>query len=181
MTVYILLGTGFEEIEALAPCDLLRRAGADVKTVGLGGRHIVGSHRIGVDADLTIEEAEKALPDVLVLPGGLGGVRSIRGCQAALALTQRAWNEGKHVAAICAAPTILAELGITDGRRATCYPGMEEQMGAAIMEDASVVCDGRLITARAAGSALDFALTLVELCAGKAERERIARGVVYRA
>ena len=178
--VYVLLGTGFEEIEALAPVDLLRRAQQDVRLVGLSGTRIVGSHRISVEADLTIEEAAQTLPDVLVLPGGLGGVRSIRACAPALALTKRCWDAGKTIAAICAAPTILAELGITEGKRATCYPSMIEQMGGAEMQDESVVPDGRLLTGRAAGSAIDFALALVRLTAGDAEAERIAKGIVYR-
>lgn len=178
--VYILLGTGFEEIEAFSPCDLLRRAGVDVRLVGLSGRAIVGSHKICVEADLTIEEAIHELPELLVLPGGLGGVRSILGCDAALELTKRCWNEGRLVAAICAAPTILAALGITDGKQATCYPGMEDKMGTAQMQPVSVVTDGRLITGRAAGSAMDFALCLVERMAGRAEADRIRNGVVYR-
>ena len=178
--VYILLGTGFEEVEAFAPCDLLRRAGVEVHLVGLSGRRIVGSHKICVETDLTIEEAAHQLPELLVLPGGLGGVRSILGCDAALELTKRCWNEGKTVAAICAAPTILAKLGIVGSRKATCYPGMEDQMGEADMQDASTVVDGRLITGRAAGSAMDFALCLVERMAGRKEAERIANGVVYR-
>ena len=177
--VYILLGTGFEEVEAITPCDLLRRAGVEVRFVGLNGRQIVGSHKITVTADLTIEEVSE-LPELLVLPGGLGGVRSIRACPAALALTKKCWDEGKLVAAICAAPTILAELGIVGEKKATCYPGMEDQMGAADMQDAASVTDGRLITGRSAGCAMDFALTLVERMAGRGEAERIANGVVYR-
>lgn len=178
--VYILLGTGFEEVEALTPCDLLRRAGVEVHLVGLSGHRIIGSHKICVETDLTIEEAAHQLPELLVLPGGLGGVQSILGCDTALELTKQCWNAGKTVAAICAAPTILAKLGIVGDKKATCYPGMEPQMGEADMQDASTVVDGRLITGRAAGSAMDFALCLVERTAGKAEAERIAGGVVYR-
>ena len=182
MNVYILLGTGFEEIEALAPCDLLRRAGVEVRLVGLSGTRIIGSHKISVETDLTVEEASATeLPDVLVLPGGLGGVRSILGSELALELIRRAWQAGKYVAAICAAPTVLASLGLTEGKRAVCYPGMEERMAGAIMVDAPVVRDGKLLTGRAAGSAMDFARALVELTAGAAEAERIAKGVVYRA
>ena len=178
--VYILLGTGFEEIEALAPCDLLRRASVEVQLVGLSGRHIVGSHKISVEADLTIEEAAHQLPELLMLPGGLGGVRSILACDAALDLIRRAWDGGKTLAAICAAPTILAGLGIVGDRKATCYPGMEDQMGQAQMQDAATVTDGRLITGRAAGSAMEFGLRLVEHIAGAQAAERVAKSVVYR-
>ena len=179
--VYILLGTGFEEIEAFCPCDLLRRAHVEVHLVGVDGRRVVGSHGIAVEADLTLEEAARELPALVVLPGGLGGVRTLSASPAALELTRRCWEAGKDVAAICAAPTVLAKLGITDGKRATCYPGMEAQMGDAVMVDAPVVEDGRLITGRAAGSAMDFALALTARMAGQAEADRIAKGVVYRA
>ena len=178
--VYILLGTGFEEIEALAPCDLLRRAGVEVHLVGLTGHRIVGSHKICVETDLVIEEAVHQLPELLILPGGLGGVRSLRACAPALELTKKCWEAGKTVAAICAAPTILAELGIIGDKKAVCYPGNEDKMGPAQIQDASTVEDGRLITGRAAGSAIDFALVLVERMAGRAEAERIAKGIVYR-
>ena len=178
--IYILLGNGFEEVEAFAPCDLLRRAGLEVHLVGLNGRRIVGSHKICVETDLTIEEAVHVLPELLILPGGLGGVRSILACDAALEFTKRCWDEGKLVAAICAAPTVLAKLGIVGEKKATCYPGKETEMGNARMVDASTVTDGRLITGRAAGSALDFALVLVERMAGRQEAERIAKGIVYR-
>ena len=178
--VYMLLGTGFEETEAIAPLDLLRRAGVDVATVGLNGKIIYGSHKIGVEADLEIGEMDLTNLDMIVLPGGLGGVASIRGCQAALDAVRFAWDNGKFVAAICAGPTVLADLGITDGRNATCYPGCESQMGSANMVRQAAVIDGKLITGTSAGCAVPFGLALVEALKGKEMADAIAKQIVIR-
>ena len=178
--VYMLLGTGFEETEAIAPLDLLRRAGVDVATVGLNGKIIYGSHKIGVEADLEIGEMDLTNLDMIVLPGGLGGVASIRGCQAALDAVRFAWDNGKFVAAICAGPTVLADLGITDGRNATCYPGCEGQMGSANMVRQAAVIDGKLITGTSAGCAVPFGLALVEALKGKEMADAIAKQIVIR-
>ncbi|MBQ1410072.1 MAG: DJ-1/PfpI family protein [Oscillospiraceae bacterium] len=177
--VYILLGTGFEEIEALTPCDLLRRAGLEVALVGVNGMEIVGSHKITVRADLPLDAVQMESTDMLILPGGLKGVQSILDSGAALALIQQAWEAGKYVCAICAAPTILAKLGIVGEAPAVCYPGMEREMGSARIQDANVVCSGRLITARAAGVSVDFALSLITALKGPKEAKRIAKQVVY--
>ena len=108
--VYMLLGTGFEETEAVAPIDLLRRAGVSVATVGIGGKVIVGSHGIPVTADMELGQIDLTQLDMIVLPGGMKGVASIKGCPEALEAVQFAWENGRFVAAICAAPTILAML-----------------------------------------------------------------------
>lgn len=177
--VYILLGNGFEEIEALTSCDLLRRAGIEVALVGVNGIEIVGSHKISVRADLPLDAVHIETMDMLVLPGGLRGVESILNCCAALELTKRAWREGKYVCAICAAPTILAKLGLVEGAPVTCYPGKEKEMGEAQLVNAGVVRHGRLITGRAAGSAIDFSLALIEALRGAEEAKRIAAQIVY--
>ena len=179
--VYMLLGTGFEETEAIAPLDLLRRAGVDVLTVGLNGKTVYGSHMIGVEADIEIHEMDLTKLDMIVLPGGLGGVASCRACPAAMEALKFAWDNGRFVAAICAGPTVLADLGITDGRKATCYPGCEDGMGNACMaENAAAVRDGNLITGTSAGCAIPFGLALVEALKGKEEADRIARQIVIR-
>ena len=179
--VYMLLGTGFEETEAIAPLDLLRRAGVEVATVGLNGKIIYGSHGIGVEADMEIGEMDLTNLEMIILPGGLGGVASCRACQSAMDALKFAWDNDKYVAAICAGPTVLADRGITAGMNATCYPGCEGGMGSAIMaEDAAVVIDEKLITGTSAGCAIPFGLTLVEALKGTEEAERIADQIVIR-
>lgn len=178
--VYMLLGTGFEETEAIAPLDLMRRAGIEVKTVGLNGKTILGSHKIPVVADLEIHQLDVSDAEMIVLPGGLGGVASISACDAALAAVRQVWDAGRYVAAICAAPTILAKLGITDGRRATCYPGCEDQMGSAIMAEETAVTDGKCITGTSAGCAVPFGLALIEALKGAEQARAIAGQIVIR-
>lgn len=179
--VYMLLGTGFEETEAIAPLDLLRRAGVEVLTVGVNGKTIYGGHGIGVKADIALEEMDLTQLDMIVLPGGLGGVASVRASKKAMDALKFAWENGKFVAAICAGPTVLADLGITDGRRATCYPGCESGMGnASMVTDAACVRDGMLITGTSAGCAVKFGLALVEALRGKEAANAIAQQIVIR-
>ena len=179
--VYMLLGTGFEETEAIAPLDLLRRAGVEILTVGLNGKTVYGSHKIGIEADIEIHEMDLTHLDMIILPGGLGGVASCRACKEAMEALKFAWDNGKFVAAICAGPTVLADLGITDGKMATCYPGCEDGMGTAIMQkNAAAVRDGRLITGTSAGCAIPFGLKLIEVLKGNEEAERIAKQIVIR-
>jgi len=179
--VYILLGTGFEETEAIAPLDLLRRANIEVLTVGITGKQVRGSHGIVVEADILPGEMDLTALDMIVLPGGLGGVASARASREALDALRFAWENGKFVAAICAGPTVLADLGITDGKHATCFPGCEGQMGSANMvPDTAVVRDGRLITGTSAGCAVKFGLALVEALKGSDEAKRIEKQIVIR-
>lgn len=179
--VYILLGTGFEETEAIAPLDLLRRAGVQVMTVGINGKTVYGSHGIGVEADITLEQMDLTDMDMIVLPGGLGGVASIRASQPALDAVRFAWENSKFVAAICAGPTILADLGILSGRNATCYPGCESGMADAVLAD-NVPCirDGKVITGTSAGCAIPFGLLLIEALKGKSVADNIAAQIVIR-
>lgn len=179
--VYMLLGTGFEETEAIAPLDLLRRAGVDILTVGVTGKIVYGSHRIGIEADIEIHEMDLTNLDMIILPGGLGGVASARASKEAMEALKFAWDNGKFVAAICAGPTVLADLGITDGRKATCFPGCEDGMGNACMqENKACVRDGKLITGTSAGCAIPFGLALIEALKGKEEADRIAKQIVIR-
>ena len=178
--VYMLLGTGFEETEAIAPLDLLRRAGVEVATVGINGKIVYGSHGIGIEADLELNQMDLSTMEMIVLPGGLGGVASIKASEQAMNAVRFAWEKGKYVAAICAGPTILAALGITDGKKATCYPGCEEQMGNAIMVSAAAVTDGRVITGTSAGCAVPFGLQLIAALKGQDAADAIARQIVIR-
>ena len=179
--VFMLLGTGFEETEAIAPLDLLRRAGVEVATVGITGKIVYGSHNIGIEADILIDEMDLSNLDMIILPGGLGGVASARACQPALDALKFAWDNGKFVAAICAGPTVLADLGITDGKKATCFPGCEDGMGNALMQEMeAAVIDGNLITGTSAGCAIPFGLKLIEVLKGQEEADRIAKQIVIR-
>ena len=179
--VYVLLGTGFEELEALAPVDLMRRAGIDVLTVGVTGKTVYGGHNIGVEADILLEEMDLTQLDMIVLPGGLGGVASARASQGAMDALKFAWENDQFVAAICAGPTVLADLHITDSKQATCYPGCEQQMGGAVM-NTQVPCirDGKLITGASAGCAIPFALALIEALKGADAAKAIEKQIVIR-
>jgi 4-methyl-5(b-hydroxyethyl)-thiazole monophosphate biosynthesis len=176
-----LLGTGFEEIEALTPVDLLRRAGVEVKTVGLNGKIVYGGHAIGVEADMTIGELNVCDAEMIVLPGGLGGVASIRGCQKALEAVRTVYDMGGYVAAICAGPTVLADLGLLTDVKATCYPGQIPNMAdARVVEGAACVTDGKIITGTSAGTAVPFALALIEALKGAEAAKLIADQIVIR-
>jgi len=179
--VYVLLGTGFEETEAIVPVDLLRRAGVSVLTVGVDGKLVTGGHGITVQADIEIGELDLTALEMIVLPGGLGGVATARKSQATLDALKFAWDNGKYVAAICAGPTVLADLGITEGKAATCYPGCESGMGNAHTDStAACVQDGMLITAASAGTAIPFGLKLVEALKGPEKSTEIANQIVIR-
>ena len=179
--VYVLLGTGFEEMEAIAPIDLMRRAGIQVMTVGVTGKTVTGGHGISIEADVEIGQMDLTDLEMIVLPGGLGGVASARASQAALDALRFAWENEKYVAAICAGPTVLADLHITDHRQATCYPGCESGMGQAdLAENAVCVRDGKLITGTSAGCATAFALELVAALKGQATADEVARQIVIR-
>ena len=179
--VYLLLGTGFEETEAIAPLDLLRRADVQVLTVGVNGKTVYGGHGIGIEADITLAEMDLTQLEMIILPGGLGGVASVRASKPAMDALRFAWENDKFVAAICAGPTVLADLGITDGKKATCYPGCETGMGSAVMqENAPFVRDGKLITGTSAGCAIAFGLALVAALKGQQVADTIAQQIVIR-
>ena len=179
--VYMMLGTGFEVTEAMVPLVMMRRAGIDVCTVGINGKTVYGSRDIGIQADIELGEMDLTNLEGIILPGGLGGVASIKASQSALDAVKFAFDNNKLVAAICAGPTVLATLGITDGKRATCYPGCEEQMGNALMvPGAAAVTDGNVITGTSAGCAIPFALQLITALRGPEAAEAVARQVVIR-
>ena len=179
--VYVLLGTGFEEVEAIAPVDLMRRAGIEVQTVGITGKTVAGSHKIPVEADILPENMDLESMDMIVLPGGLGGVASARASQAALDALRWGWEHDRFVAAICAGPTVLADLGIPDGKKATCFPGCEGQMGKADMiPGVAALRDGKLITGTSAGCAIPFALELIKALKGSETADKVAKQIVIR-
>ncbi|MCL2663263.1 MAG: DJ-1/PfpI family protein [Oscillospiraceae bacterium] len=175
--VYILLAEGFEEIEALAPVDLLRRVDVDVATVSLTDDLIVlGGHGIKVMADITLEQVDVEALEMLVLPGGLGGVNTIADAPAAMELIQKIWSAGKKLAAICAAPKLLAGLGIIAGMSVVCHPSVNNEImnaGGRVLFNKQATCDQNLITGKAAGSSIEFALELVAVMRDRETSDRL--------
>ena len=173
--IYVLLADGFEEIEALAPVDLLRRAGRTVQTVGITGSTVCGAHGIAVQADILPAEATAPI-ELLVLPGGMPGASNLDASPATEKLLQEALRQGAHIGAICAAPFILGKRHLLTGKRATCYPGFEDQLiGAHYCKDARVITDGSITTAVGMGAACEFGLSLLEALDEKEKAAQIAQ------
>lgn len=167
--VYLFLADGFEEIEALTPVDVLRRAGIEVKTVSVGeSKTVRGAHDIRVSADISVGEVDPDAAEMYVLPGGMPGTNNLYDCAGLRKLISDGAGSGKYIAAICAAPSILGRMGLLRGRKATCYPGFEKYLDGAEYTGAPVERDGNIITARGMGVALEFSL---ELCAALKDRE----------
>lgn len=176
--IYMFLATGFEEVEALCPLDLLRRAGLDVKTVGIGAKRITGAHNITVETDITDSELADSRPEMLILPGGMPGTVNLDSNPTVDAAIKSALENDAYIAAICAAPMILGKRGILKGKKATCYPGFEQHLDGAEVTADKVVIDGRIITAAGMGVALDFGLTLVLLLAGEETAVKIKSAII---
>lgn len=176
-TIYVFLTTGFEEVEALAIVDVLRRAKLNVKTVSVeSSRQVVASHGVEVTADLLFGEADFSSAELLALPGGTVRLNEFGELKKLLLTFGRA---GGKIGAICAAPMVLGGIGLLSGRKATCYPGFEKFLeGAILATDQPVVTDGNIITGKGPAFALDFALTLVAAVAGKARRDEVAAGLL---
>ncbi|MFA6599936.1 MAG: DJ-1 family glyoxalase III [Candidatus Omnitrophota bacterium] len=172
--ILVPLAGGFEEIEAVTVIDVLRRAGFRVETASLDAKTVAGAHGLSVVADLTLEDALKADYDALVLPGGQPGTDHLRKDNRVLGLVRKMRDGGKWVAAICAAPLVLRDAGIADGLELTSYPGLEGEFSASRYRADSVVVDGTVVTGRGPGVAMVFALKLVELIAGPAEKDRLS-------
>lgn len=178
--IYIMLGKGFEEIEAIAPGDILKRARIPVQYVGIGDICVSGAHDITVKADITVDQMNLDEMDMIVFPGGGEGVASIEADETAMAALDYAVKNDRYVAAICAAPMILGKRGLLDGKNATCYPGCESNMGKAnVQGDKEVVVDGKMVTGRAPGAAIEFGLTLAGLFHGEYTPDEICQYMVY--
>ena len=180
---YVFLADGFEEIEALAPVDLLRRAGVNVFTVAasIDSLHVTGAHGIKVEADLPLDASAMTEADLLVCPGGMPGAANLAANNVIGELLRRQHEAGRLVAAICAAPAVtLAPLGILDGKQATCYPGFEAQLqaGGATHKAERVVRDGNVITSNGPSSAIPFGLALVEALCGADAAAQVAAGIL---
>ncbi len=163
--IYVFLANGFEEIEALATVDILRRAELDVKTVGVGGKTVTGSHGIPVTADIEEKDVTTDDMELVVLPGGMPGTLTLEKSPIVMASVRYCLDNSIYVAAICAAPSILRHIGALKGCTATCFPGFEKELEGASLSSQPVCVSGRIITGKGAGVAVDFALRIVaELC-----------------
>ena len=174
----IFLADGFEEIEALCPLDIMRRAGLDVRTVGIGGKLIRGAHGITVQADVTDGEYSYDSPEMIFLPGGMPGTLNLAASDVVIDAVKRAYAEKKYIAAICAAPSILGELGLLQGKEAICYPGFEDKLTGAVISKKRVVRDGFFVTAAGMGVALELGLELVAILSGKKKAEELRHAVI---
>lgn len=177
--VVVPLADGFEEIEAVVVIDVLRRAGIEVRVAGLARGLVRGSHGIRVEADCALSEVEPDGVTMIVLPGGMPGAANLRKDARVLALVRQLEGSGRLVAAICAAPTVLAEAGVLAGRRVTAYPSVRDQLpGAEVVDQPRVVRSGPLITSQGVGTALEFALELVSELAGPAKALELRRAML---
>ena len=177
---YVFLADGFEEIEGLTVVDILRRAGVNVCTTSIMGKEaITGSHNIEVKADTLFEQCDFSDGELFVLPGGMPGTLNLGADEIVVKTIKSFATEGKLVAAICAAPSVLGENHIREGKKATCHPGFEEKLLGAQWLEQPVVVDGNVITSRGMGTAIAFALEIVRYFTDDATVEHIRQGLVY--
>ena len=179
------LADGFEEIEALTPVDVLRRAGVEIHTVAVGkllSKKVTGSHGIEVEADITMNEAKKlwdtADVEMIILPGGMPGAKNLDEDETVDAIVRSAAESGKMIAAICAAPMIPGKRGFLKGRRAVCYPGFEKYLEGAVLTGGRVEADGPYVTGCGMGAALEFSLTLTRLLKGDEAADQLFASVL---
>ena len=173
----VFLANGFEEIEALATVDILRRAGMCVRTIGVGGTVVEGAHSISVQADISEDELLEGDWEAIVLPGGMPGTLNLEKSTVVQSALAYAKDRNIYIAAICAAPSILGHAGLLKGKNATCYPGFETELDGARYCKSGVVTDGNIITASGAGVAVEFALELVRLLDSQTTSEEIRKGI----
>lgn len=178
MKAFIFLADGFEEIEAIAPIDIFRRAGIEVVTISISTKLLVrGAHAVSVIADSLFTDADFTENDILFLPGGMPGTKNLDAHEGLKNLVRKQAKENKNLAAICAAPSIIGKMGLLSEKEAICYPGFENQLHGAIISDQKIVKSGFIHTAKGAGVALQFALKLVEELKGKKAAEDIADAI----
>ena len=175
----IILADGFEEVEAVTVIDLLRRAGVVVNVAGLSGKNVTGLHNIVVVADMDLKSVLERDYNMLILPGGGPGTAALAASAETLELVRRYDKNGAYIAAICAAPTVLAKAGILDGREVTSYPGTENAFDGKFYKTDAVVVSGHIITSRAPGTAITFALTLAEILTGKESADLLREKICY--
>ena len=177
--IYLFLANGFEEIEALAVVDILRRAGANIKTVGIDNKEIVGAHNIKVFVDTTENQVEIDKIEMVILPGGMPGTTNLWECTVLCEKVKAHAEAGLPVAAICAAPLIFGRLGILEGKNATCYPGFEGELKGANCTAEGVVKAGNIITGKGPGKSPEFAFAIVASLLGEAKANEISSAMQY--
>ncbi len=177
-TVLVPLAQGCEEIEAVTIIDILRRAGITVVSAGLDAQPVRASRGTVLIPDTTLDTALQQAYDMVVLPGGQPGTNNLQADERILSLLKKMSQQGKYISAICAAPSVLASAGLLDGKHATSFPGALDAFSTVMKKPDSVIEDGKLITSRGPGTAMDFALTLVERLAGTAKRDEVEAGLV---
>ena len=180
MKVFVFLADGFEEIEAIAPIDILRRADIDVSIISINSEKTVrGAHGIKIIADFVFSEADFSNIDLLFLPGGMPGTANLDAHAGLKELIIKQHEQGKNIAAICAAPSILGKMDLLLGKEAICYPGFENQLKGANLSDKKVVKSDKIITGKGAGVAIEFALKLVEELKSKAIADKVSDSICY--
>lgn len=179
--VYVFMADGTEEVEALTVVDLLRRAKVDVVTVSVMGRkQIISSHKIGIETDELYGVSDYMDGDMIVLPGGMPGTTHLKNHEELRKVLFAYKDAGKYLAAICAAPSVYGWNGMLEGKKAICYPGFEEELKGAVVTNEGVVTDGKFITSKGLGTAIDFSLELITLLVNRETADQIAKGVQYR-
>lgn len=176
--VYFFIAEGFEEIEALCPLDILRRAGIKATTVGVGAKVITGAHGISVTTDITDDEYNDENPEMIFLPGGMPGTLNLDACETVHKAVKTAYERGSYLAAICAAPMILGQMSLLVGRKATCYPGFEDKLTGAVVTGEKVVSDGKILTAKGMGAATEFGLLIVEKLVDKKKADELRKSII---
>lgn len=174
--IYLFLAPGFEEIEALATVDILRRAGCELATVGVGDRKVTGSHQIEVTADIDEKDIKPEFADMVILPGG-PGTKNLEQSAVMQKTVRFCAENGKYIAAICAAPSILGHMGLLKDHTAVCFPGYEEELNAKELSREPVCVSGKIITAKGAGVAVDFALKIVEVLYGAEKSNELRKSI----
>lgn len=175
--ICVFLAEGFEEIEALAPVDILRRARIDVKTVSILGKTVSGTNGIKIEADVVLDQLDKSSIDGVVLPGGMPGAENLFKSEKIKEVVKYCFDEDKLVAAICAAPMILGRMNFLNGRKACCYPGFENELKGAEVLDQRVLLDGNIITGKGPGAAIEFSLKIVEVMSGYKKSQQVRLGL----
>lgn len=160
--LYMFLADGFEETEAIGALDVIRRAEIEIKTVGVTGATITGSHGVEIKADILPDEIDYGIMDGVILPGGMPGTTNLSENERVVAAVKSCFETGRLIAAICAAPMIFGQLGMLRGKKATCYPGFEKYLEGAEVVDASCTADGNVICGRGAGAAMLFGAEIVD-------------------